>query len=277
MSDVVTWRYDHTTESWLRWALLAGATAVFGVSVGVAVMAASALLVTLVGGSLEVRLLVVVLALVGGPFSLLYLAPILRDPDQRPRFRPADQEPLLSNRTKLLAGLVGAPLLGGSLLLAPLLAAGLLVAGLVAGLVGIICSTRGTLEPESATLDGQYREWDLDSVRGYRTVAVGPLTIVWLRADSPGSFGRIPSWFLVPTAEIGDVTAALDTVRRKTDVETGRDPNTAVRVVASLLAVTSAAASAAAVLLGGFGHLSIYGASMGLLFAGLFVVVAREG
>lgn len=39
----------------------------------------------LAAGSLKLRLLVVLLALVGGPFSLLYLLPMVRDPDQRRR------------------------------------------------------------------------------------------------------------------------------------------------------------------------------------------------
>lgn len=277
MAGVVDWRYDHTTEPWLRKALMIGAGVVFGAYTVFLGLALSAIALVLVEGSLGLRLLVVLLSLVGGPFSLLYLLPLARDRDQWPQFGPSGREPLLSIRGKALLGMAGGLVLGGCLLVDPRLAGGVFLAGLAAGVTGTVCSSRGTLDPETGTLNGRYREWDLTGVSGYRTLKIGAVVFIRLRDSGPGSHARVPTVLVLPRRVEAQFTAALETIISSHESPDCRDPNPVVRVVASLLAVASVAASAAAVLLGGFGHLSIYGASMGLLFAGLFVVVAREG
>lgn len=276
MPAAISWRYDHTSEPWLRWLLLLGSAAVYGVFGVVLAGAALALLVALAAGSTELRLLVVVLALVGGPFSLLYLLPMIRDPDQRPRFYPDGVEPSLHARERVAAGVAGTVVLAGAAWVDPSIAAGLFLGGACAGLLALCCSTRGQIDPETATAESGPREWDLSRVTGYTVRRLGPIAVVSLDASGPGSFGTVPSRITVPTAVLEDVTAALDAVVTGTDEERdGRDPNPTVRIVAILFAVLFAGGGAAAALFAG--AVGWYAAAIGLLFAAIFLLVAREG
>lgn len=276
MPSAVSWRYDTTTERWLYWLLLAGVAAVYGAFGVVLAGAAVALLLALVGGSTGLRLLVVVLVLVGGPFSLLYLLPMLRDPAQRPTLYPDGVERWLHSRERMGAGVVGALVLAGSAWVDPRLAAGLFLGGACAGLLVLLCSTRGRIDPGTATAESGLREWDLSRVTGYTARRVGPLAVVTLEASGPGSFGTVPSRITVPTAVLGDVRAALDAVVSETDEdEGGRDPNPAVRAVAVAFAVLFAGGGVAAALFAG--AVGWYAAAVGLLFAAVFLLVAREG
>jgi hypothetical protein len=274
MAESVSWEYDYTTEPWLRWLVRAGAASVVGAYFGMLAMGGFSVLVLLIGGDPALKLLVVVLALVGGPFSLLYLWPMLRDADQRPApFSGRERRTPL--REWLVAGVVGLVVLAGAMVIEPVLAGGLFVCGLLAGAVGVLCSTRGTIDPEASTMERSHREWGLSRVTGYDTRRVGPLVVISLDASGPGSFGTVPSRVAVPATVAGDVTAALDAVV-ETDRETeGRDPNAAVRVVAVLFASLFAGGG----LIGAVSldRLGWYVGLIGLLFAGIFLLVAREG
>jgi hypothetical protein len=275
MPAAVSWRYDHTTEPWLRWLLLASTAAVYG-AVGVVLAgAAVALLVALVSGSTELRLLVVVLALVGGPLSLLYLLPLLRDPDQRPTLYPEGVGPGLAARERVAAGATGTLVLAGAAWVEPPLAAGLFLAGALAGLLALTCSTRGRIDPATATAESGPREWDLSRVTGYTVRRIGPLAVISLEASGPGRFGTTPSRIAVPTGVVDEVAAALDAAASGADPAEGRDPNPAVRAVAVLFALLFAAGGVAATLFAG--AVGWYAAAVGLLFAGVFLLVAREG
>ena len=275
MPSTVSWRYDYTTEPWLRWCLLAGVAAVLGGYLGALAGAATSLVVLLVAGSVEVRLLVVLLALVGGPFSLLYLLPMLRDPDQRPTLYPEDVEGRVLTRERVVASVVGAVVLGAAFRFEPLLGVGLFLAGALAGLLALLCSTRGRIDPGTATAETGSREWDLSRVTGYTTHRAGPLAVVSLQASGPGAFGTVPSWLLVPVPALEDATGALDAAVAGTGGGTGREPNPAVRAVAVGLAALSAGGGVAAAL---FVELvGWYAAAVGLLFAAVFLLVAREG
>ena len=275
MPSTVSWRYDTTTERWLYWLLLAGAAAVYGVLGVVFAGAAIALLLALVSGSTEFRLLVVVLVLVGGPFSLLYLLPMLRDPAQRPTFYPDGAERRFRTRERVAVGVVGALVLAGSAWVDPRLAIGLFLGGACAGLLALTCSTRGCIDPGTATAETGSREWDLSRVTGYTTRRAGPLAVVSLGAAGPGSFGTVPSRIVVPTDALDDVTAALDAVVADVGDEAGRDPNPAVRAVAVAFALLFAGGGAAAAVF--VGTVGWYAAAIGLLFAAVFLLVAREG
>jgi hypothetical protein len=275
MPSSVSWRYDHTTEPWLRWCLLAGVAVLFGAYLGMVLAAAVSLALVLVAGSVELRLLVVLLALVGGPFSLLYLLPMIRDPDQRPTLYPEGAERRLLTRERVVAGVVGAVVLAVAFRVEPLLAGGLFVTGALAGLVAVLCSTRGRIDPETGTVETGEREWNLSRVTGYSVRRIGPLAVVSLDASGPGRFGTVPSRIAVPVPVLDDATAALDRVVAEADGTSGREPNPTVRVVAAAIAVLFAGGGvAAAVFVDSFDW---FVAAYGLLFASLFALVAREG
>ncbi len=249
--------------------------ALFGVYVGLLATLAVAFVTFLVAGGTELRLFVVLLALVGGPFSLLYLLPMLRDRSQRPTTFTG-QERVISPREQVACAVTGALVLGGALLVEPLLAAGVFVAGVAAGVAGVVCSTRGEIDPESGTGENRSREWDLSRVTDYGTRRIGPLVLVSLSASGPGSFGTVPSWLLVPASAAAEVTAALDETVATAEDEPGRDPNPAVRAVAVALSVLLFGTGAAAVTQLG-GPVGWWAGVITGLFAVLFLFVAREG
>jgi len=275
MPSRVSWTYDYTTEAWLRWLARAGAAALLGGYLAFFGSAAVTLVVALLSGGPAIWLLVAVFVLVGGPFSLLYLLP-LRDPDQRSGLVFSGRERRVPLREWLACGLVGAAIFGTSaFFVRPLLAVGLAAAGLAAGVVAVRCSTRGTIDPETATAEHGQREWDLSRVTGYGTRRLGPLVLVSFEAAGPGRLGTVPSRITVPATVADDATAALDAiVTADREVET-REPNTAVRVVALCFTALFAGGSVAAVV--AIPSLGWYVAAIGLLFGSIFLFVAREG
>ncbi|WP_255198682.1 hypothetical protein [Halorarius litoreus] len=279
MSDRVSWRYDATTQPWLRGLFLVGCGLLYGVPVLVLGAVTVLLGLLLWTGSWELRLLIGLFALVGGPLSLLYLLPMLRDPDQRPTFSPESVERTLSTRAKAVLGVGGASLLGVAWAVDPRLAGGLVAVGLLAGVAYAISATRGTLDPETATLRDRERTFDLSRVTGYRRRRLGPLALVTLSIPTrPGRFGGAPSRVLVPGERLDEVTAALDAVvaaNADREVE-GREPNPAVRWVAAALALGFVAAGVGGVVLVGAG-VGWYVAALCGLFAVVFLFVAREG
>lgn len=279
MPDEVSWRYDATTQPWLRGLFLVGSGLLYGVQVLVLGAVLVVLGMLLWTGSWELRLLVALFALVGGPLSLLYLLPMVRDPDQRPTFYPGSVERTLSIRAKALLGVVGASLLAGAGAVDPWLAGGLVVTGVLAGAAYVLAATRGSLDPQTATLRTRERTFDLARVAGYRSRRLGPLALVTLSVPTrPGRFGGPPSRVLVPADRLDDVTAALDTVVAANADHTveGREPNPAVRWVAAALALGFVAAGVGGVVLVGAG-VGWYVAALCGLFAVVFLFVAREG
>lgn len=279
MAAGATWHYDATTQRWLRVLYLLAAALLHGVGVVVAVGGLALLGLTLLTGRTGTRALVVLLALVGGPVSLLYLLPMLRDPDQRPSFYPGGMTTGLdlSLRQRAALGLSGAAVLAGCWWLDPRLAAGVVGGGVLAGLTYAVATTRGTIDPERATLDTGAREFELDRVTGYRSRRLGPLSLVTLAVPNrPGRLGRSTTRVLVPTARLADVEAALDAVVAEADPEAGRDPNPQVRLAAGALALLFLGIGAAAVIAVGAG-IGWYVAALCWLFGGILLLVAREG
>ena len=275
MPSAVSWRYDYGTEPWLRWLVRAGLAAVFGVYVGVLAMLAFVFLTVLVAGGVEARLFAILLALVGGPFSLLYLLPMLRDRTQRPTTFTG-QERVIPLKEHVAVTVGGALVLGGALLVDPRLAGGLFVGGLAAGVAGVVFSTRGEIDPGTATAADRAREWDLSRVTDYSTRRIGPFVVVSFSASGPGSFGAVPSWILVPATVADDATAALQEIVATTDGDAGRDPNPAVRAVAVAFAVLLFGTGAAAVTQLD-GPIGWWAATITGLFGVIFLAVAREG
>lgn len=271
----VSWTYDYTTEPWLRWLARLGAAALVGGYLAYFGSAAAALVVALRAGGPAIWLLVAVLALVGGPFSLLYLLPVIRDPAQRRGLVFSGRERRVPLREWLAAGAVGAVVLGAIAFASPFLAGALFACGALAGLVAVLCSTRGTIDPGTATATRGQREWDLSRVTGYDTRRFGPLVLVAVEAAGPGRFGAVPSRIAVPESVADDVTDALDAIVDADRAVDTREPNTAVRVAALLFAALFAAGGVGLGWLAGSAGWLI--AAIGLTVAGLFLVVAREG
>jgi hypothetical protein len=277
MADAVEWRHDATTEPWLRVALLTGGALLYGVFTLLLAAALAALVLVLWRGSWPLRALVVVLALVGGPFSLLYLVPAFADPEGRPSFGVEGVERPLTRRGRVALGVGGAAVLGGALWLSSALAVGLAGLAVLAGVTYLTFTTRGRLDPATATLETRTREFDLGRVTDYRVRRVGPVAFVTLRTPNrPGQFVT-PSLVRVPVARLNGVTAALDAVVAGADEEpSGRDPNPTVRAVGVVLALLFLAVGVGALVVVDAG-VGWYVALLSWLFAGIFLLVAREG
>lgn len=275
----VTWRQDATTHRWLRLPLLLGRGLLYGVQALVLGAVLTMLGLVLWTGSTGARLLVVLLGLVGGPLSVLYLLPMLRDPDQRPTFYPDAMAagPTLPIHRRVLLGLVGAALLAGAWLVDPRLSALLAAVGLLGGAGYALSTTRGSVDPETATLRVAAREYDLAPVTDYRIRRLGPVVLFTLSATNrPGRFGTVPSRFRVPADRLDAVRAALDAIVADEPPAGGREPNTQVRLVAGGLALLFG--GVAAVVVGTVGGVvGWYVAAICGLFAVILLLVAREG
>jgi len=278
MSPRIPWRYDRTTEPWLRWLMRVGGAVLYGTALLVVAGGVAAVGAVALEGSTTVRLLVVVLALVGGPVSLLYLLPVLGDAEQR---RPLSLgESALDRRERVVAAICGAAAVTVTFVVDPRLAGGLLLVGLASWLLAAVCASRGHLDTETATVTTRYREWDLDGVTGFDTRRVGPLAVITFDAAGSGSTGRLPTFLLVPRAVEPDISQALDamTAGDRGEREPAREPNRLVRAVATLFAALAGAGAVGVPTIDGLpGALGWYLSVVCLLFAGLFLAVARAG
>jgi hypothetical protein len=120
---------------------------------------------------------------------------------------------------------VGTVVLAGATWVDPALAVGAFLGGVLAGPLVLCCSTRGRIDPGTATVESGPRGWDLSRVTGYTAWRVGPLTVV---SESDGTDAVLFAG--------GGVAAALFA-----------------------------------------GAVGWYAAAIGLLFAAVFLLVAREG
>lgn len=177
-------------------------------------------------------LLVALLALVGGPMSLLYLWPMLADPDQRPTrsaFSGTDGSPFTARS-------VGAAALAGALAVLALVAVGVpfgVVYGLVVGCVFspilvAAATTEGTLDDGRLTINR--REVPLDRVAGVRSIRVRGFVVLWL-SYVPRSGLFVPRLAVLPAdADVGAVRGALEAgIRADPELE---PPDRAVQAVA---------------------------------------------
>lgn len=187
----VSWRYDRTTEPWLHWFTRVGGAVLYGTASLVVVAGVAALVAVAVYESTAIRLLVVVLALVSGPLSLLYLLPVLGDTEQRQTLSLGENR-VLTRRERVVVAVCGAATVTVTFVVDPRLVGGLLVVGLGSWLPAAVCASQGYLDPETATLATRYREWDLGAVTGFEARGIGPLTVITLDAAGSGATGRPP-------------------------------------------------------------------------------------
>lgn len=204
------WAYDASTSRVLRWVShlpVAGLGGAF--LLGGAVVAAGVVTSPTVPDP-RVLLRVGLLVLVGGPYSLLYLWPMLTDPAQRPsvdEFAGAEGFPFS------LRSVGGAAVLG-AVCLAGLLAAGipvpivywLVVAAVFSTLPVAVVTTRGRLDGGDLVVDGT--GVPIERVEGVRSLELGGVVLCWVSyASSSGVF--LPRLFAVPVASADAVRDAL--------------------------------------------------------------------
>lgn len=128
-------------------------------------------------GSLAPLLVCVLLVLVGGPLSLLYLLPMLTDGDQRPGLGTVPQSP----REGVALAVGGAIALAGTAIVFPPGLVGLVLGAVfvcppLAGLLG----ADGRVDAATRTLTVGGRSASLDALVGVRRISIGSVTFLWL-------------------------------------------------------------------------------------------------
>lgn len=230
----IEWRIDVGSSRLLR-AVVYAELAVFGG--GMALVLCGALFLgvaSFLDGQRAYLAYVALLALIGGPLSLLYLLPMLADADQRPPFSALFADETLAeryaaafSRRRLLAAIVGgAGTLAALFLLAPQLAfaavvASLLLLPLLAGWI-----SWGTVDPGTETMIYNDRTVALDRVAGVRRLDLGSVAVCWLRYRSGA--GRLMERRFVTLS--GEAANAMERIVAETDPdEDGYEPDRAVQ------------------------------------------------
>jgi hypothetical protein len=192
----------------------------------------------------ELLALGIVLLLVGGPMSLLYLWPLIRDPDQRVGLDPRGWYEGMRPAGVLAAAAVGTVVM----------AAGSAVAGGATHFLGLfvfmilpffalgIVDGEGRVDPEAGTLAVGEHDSDLDRIDGVRSWRVGAVVLVWLDYVA-GTSGPRPRLFAVPPEAADEILDVLQAGARADSDTEPRDPDRiaqATLVVMSLLFVAVA-------------------------------------
>lgn len=204
-----------------------------GVAGGLVIFVVSMLLfaaaAAVAGGNFFAVGLIVLLALVGGPFSLLYLWSLIRHPEQRPPF--PDWVGALRLRWVVLASLFGALAIAlfiqWGLGFHPVVAVGF-VPLLVIGLFG----SDGEIDTETRTLRyGDSNEIELDGLTGVKRLHVGETTLLWLSFPR----GRSPRLVVLPSGT--DRAARPVFAAAAAQPTESHDPNRTVQAALVVLAV----------------------------------------
>lgn len=210
-SSTIQWRYD-TETSWVLRLIAHGFIAGIGspliLSLGVALISLPEVLPHL---GIEMIVFIVLLFLIGGPFSLLYLWPLLTDSDQRPALTAFTWEEGTipwTKRSFLLA------LLGGTGLLAGLLAVNMpfdiifaiIVMALCSPVVVTLFTSIGAIEDAHLKCNGH--RVPLHQITRVRSVQVGNAVIYWL-SFARGTGILAPRLLTVPVETSAHVQTAL--------------------------------------------------------------------
>ena len=208
----VEWQYD-TRSSWVLRLIAHGFVAGMGGSIllvlGVILVSLPEILPQLGPDPL---LLIVLLLLVGGPVSLLYLWPLFTDADQRPPVTAftGDEERLPWTKRSFIVAV-----LGGALLLLGLATAGVPFDGIFALVIIAIFSpvvvnlftTDGSIEDNRLVCNGT--SVPLRQVTGVRALAIGNTVVYWISyAQGTGLFS--PRVVTVPANQSAAVRSALE-------------------------------------------------------------------
>ena len=214
----VEWSFDASTSPTLRLLAHLPPAGLGGALLLAALTAVASLLADPTVLLSPTALLFAVLALVGGPFSLFYLWPMLTDAEQRPsvaEFEGGDGFPF-SVRS------VGTAAVSGAVAIVGLLAAGVpsgfvyaLVVGCVLSPLSVaVVTTRGRLEGGDLTINRT--EIPLARVTGVRSARFGGFAVVWI------SYARRSGFFLPRLAVLPESEA--DAVLRRLESRLGASP-----------------------------------------------------
>jgi len=206
----IEWRHDARDSRALR-VLAHGFVAALG---GPLVLLGGALLLALPdilsGADPRILALIALLGLVGGPFSLLYLWPMLADAEQRPSPGPFGAERLpWTVRSTAAATVAGGALFGGLAVVGVAGDAlfGLAVALLFSPVLVNLFSAVGRIDDGDRLIcNGQ--EVTLARLTGVRSVRVGGVVVCWL-SYARGTGLLVPRFVTVPVEVADAVLAAL--------------------------------------------------------------------
>lgn len=241
----VKWCLDATTSRPLRAVSHFPIAGIGGSMLLVGLLVVVSIIRTPVIPSVGTILFVALLVLVGGPFSLLYLLPMLTDPEQLPsraEFEGAEGFPFTARSVSVavIAGAVG---------IAALLAAGIpfgVVYGLVVALVFspivvAVFTTEGRLDDAGLTVNGTVVP--ITRVSGLRSVRIGDVVVFWI-AYAPRSGLLLPRLVTIPASDAALVEARLESGLTATPADDPPDPVVQVVVIGmglSFLAVAGVA------------------------------------
>lgn len=222
------WYYDASTSPLLRFVAHLSPAALGGALLLAAVAAATFVIANptvLLSSSV---LLLVVLLLVGGPFSLLYLWPMLTDSDQRPsttEFEGGRGFPFTVKSVSIAALSGSAVILSMAALGVPFDVVYWLAVGCVFSPILVAAvTTHGRLEAGTLTLNRT--EIPLSRVESVRSVRVRGFVLAWISyVRRSGLF--LPRLVVVPVAEADGVLSTLeDGIDAEPEIE---PPDRAVR------------------------------------------------
>lgn len=231
------WAYDASTSRFLR---VIAHLPVVGIGGGLLVgggVLGAAVVPNLNQSNSGVLLLAGLLFLVGGPFSLLYLWPILTDPDQRPtttEFEGAEGFPF-TPRSVSLAAIFGAIGIGALWTLGvPFDVVYWLVVGTVfSPILVVLLTTQGRLDEDG--LEVNETEVPLARIATVRSVRLGSMVLVWI-SYHPRSGVFLPRLLTVPERAADSVA---ETLQSGIDEVPGVEPlDPAVRAAFLLLGAT---------------------------------------
>lgn len=246
--DVIAWSIAPTDTGGGRLACYALAGAIGGFATLFVALAGLALGAAILDRDPGALALIALFLLVGGPFSLLYLGPLVVDPEERPGlpapFADIDRSAL---DPVALAGSVaiGALVLALLFLQRPVYAFVGLTVGLLAGTIGVyLTAPAGSIDPVAGTLTVYDREHDLCDLTSISTSPFGDLVLVRPRfVPTPG--GRdAPTFFTMPRDAYEHATQpfqdGIDTPSEAVD-----SPSTGERIALATFAVATLALAAA--------------------------------
>lgn len=261
-----------------------------GTLLGLPLLVALALLVTLpvtipaLLANPSALVLVVVLVLVGGPMSLLYLWPVLTESDQRRPIVPDPVLDVLTRRGVVAAAVAGALAHGLGLVLfalSPLIV--ILVGGLAASAGTWLLLTAGRIDPDGRRLEVRQslneresagRTVDLDTWTALARYRLGPVTL--LRPTyGPGVRGGVPRLIPLPTWVADEAAPVFEAALAAPTPEPDRAPNPVVAATLAVFGFGCLAVGVGIVLLEAAPASSrLYVLGLSAAFGGIFLVAA---
>lgn len=238
----VEWAYDASTSRLLKVVAHLPVVGIGGAFLLAAGLLAAGVVTTPGRPDLGVLLSVGLLLLVGGPFSLLYIWPMLTNPEQRPstaEFAGAEGFPF-TLRSVTTAAVTGAIGIAGSIALGvPGRVVYWSVVAFVFSTLGVaVVTTRGRLVDRELTLNGT--EVPLERVDGVRSARLGDVVVCWISyARRSGLF--LPRLFTVPVGSADAVREVLRSGAGRSPERHDVDPATRLLLLGTGLAFLAVA------------------------------------